>query len=56
MAEGNAAADLRRWSAKADAGWLGGIEVTATDLAESLPAGLVSVRMQVWPALAIGTQ
>ncbi|HEV2070684.1 MAG TPA: transposase [Acidimicrobiales bacterium] len=40
MVEGNAAADLRRWSAKADAGWLGGIEVVATDLAESFRAGL----------------
>ena len=40
MVEGNAAADLRRWSAKADPGWLGGIEVVATDLAELFRAGL----------------
>ncbi len=40
MVEGNAAADLRRWTAKADPGWLCGIEVVATDLAESFRAGL----------------
>jgi transposase len=40
MVEGNRAADLRRWSAKADPGWLGGIEVVATDLAESFRDGL----------------
>ncbi len=40
MVEGNAATDLRRWSAKADPAWLGGIEVVATDLAESFRAGL----------------
>ncbi|MBW3643855.1 MAG: transposase, partial [Actinobacteria bacterium] len=40
MVEGNAAVDLRRWTAKADPGWLGGIEVVATDLAESFRAGL----------------
>lgn len=39
MVESNSAADLRRWSATADADWLGGIEVVATDLAESLRAG-----------------
>jgi transposase len=42
MVEGNSAADLRRWSAKADPGWLVGIEVVATDLAESFRAGLSS--------------
>jgi len=40
MVEGNRAADLRRWTAKADPAWLGGIEVVATDLAESFRAGL----------------
>jgi transposase len=40
MVKGNGAADLRRWTAKADPGWLGGIEVVATDLAESFRAGL----------------
>ena len=40
MVEGNAAADLRRWTANADPGWLAGIEVVATDLAESFRAGL----------------
>ncbi|MGI8793804.1 MAG: ISL3 family transposase, partial [Acidimicrobiales bacterium] len=40
MVEGNRAADLRRWTAEADPGWLGGIEVVATDLAESFRAGL----------------
>jgi len=40
MVEGNAAADLRRWTAKADPAWLAGISVVATDLAESFRAGL----------------
>ncbi len=40
MVRGNAAADLRRWCANADPGWLSGIEVVATDLAESFRAGL----------------
>ncbi len=40
MVEGNAAADLRTWTAKADPTWLAGIEVVATDLAESFRAGL----------------
>ena len=40
MVEGNTAADLRRWCAKADPAWLAGIEVVATDLAESFRAGL----------------
>ncbi len=40
MVEGNRAAELRRWTAKADPAWLGGIEVVATDLAESFRAGL----------------
>ena len=40
MVEGNAAVDLRRWCANADPGWLAGIEVVATDLAESFRAGL----------------
>ncbi|HEX2273182.1 MAG TPA: transposase [Acidimicrobiales bacterium] len=40
MVEGNAAADLRRWTEGADGRWLGGIEVVATDLAESFRAGL----------------
>jgi hypothetical protein len=38
--EGNAAADLRRWTANADPAWLAGIEVVATDLAESFRSGL----------------
>ena len=40
MVEGNAAADLRRWTGNAHPGWLAGIEVVATDLAESFRAGL----------------
>ncbi len=40
LVEGNAAADLRRWTAGADRRWLDGIEVVATDLAESFRAGL----------------
>lgn len=40
MVEGNSAADLRRWTLKADPGWLAGVEVVATDLAESFRAGL----------------
>jgi len=40
MVEGNAAADLRRWTAGADPQWLKAIEVVATDLAESFRAGL----------------
>jgi len=40
IVEGNAAADLRRWTAGADPGWIAGIEVVATDLAESFRAGL----------------
>jgi transposase len=40
LIEGNAAADLRRWTAGADRRWLEGIEVVATDLAESFRAGL----------------
>jgi len=40
MVEGNAAADLRRWTAGADPDWLKGIAVVATDLAESFRAGL----------------
>src|SRR5688572_3387426 len=40
MVEGNSAADLRRWTANAHPDWLVGIKVAATDLAESLRAGL----------------
>ena len=40
MTEGNSAKDLRRWTANADPAWLAGIEVVATDLAESFRAGL----------------
>ena len=40
MVEGNSAGDLRRWTSNADPGWLAGIEVVATDLAESFRAGL----------------
>ena len=40
MVEGNAAADLRRWTSNADPAWLATIEVVATDLAESFRAGL----------------
>ncbi len=40
MVEGNRAVDLRRWTAKADPGWLGGMEVVAIDLGESFAAGL----------------
>jgi transposase len=40
MVEGNSGADLRRWCANAHPAWLAGIEVVATDLAESYRAGL----------------
>jgi transposase len=40
MVEGNTAADLRRWTKNADPGWIAGIKVVATDLAESFRAGL----------------
>lgn len=40
MVEGNAAVDLRKWTANADPDWLAGIEVVATDLAQSFRAGL----------------
>lgn len=40
MVRGNTAADLRRWTANADPDWLAGIQVVATDLAESFRAGL----------------
>ncbi len=40
MVEGNAAADLRRWTKNADPKWIAGIKVVATDLAESFRAGL----------------
>jgi transposase len=36
MVPGNSAADLRRWTTNADPRWRAGIEVVATDLAESL--------------------
>jgi transposase len=40
MVEGNSAADLRRWTERADPAWLAGIKVVATDLAESFRVGL----------------
>jgi transposase len=40
LVPGNSAADLRRWCASTDPGWLGKIQVVATDLAESYRAGL----------------
>jgi transposase len=40
MVEGNAAVDLRKWTANADPAWLAGIQVVATDLAQSFRAGL----------------
>ncbi len=40
MVAGNSASDLRRWTANADPGWLAGVAVVATDLAESFRAGL----------------
>ena len=40
MVEGNTAVDLRTWTANADPAWLAGIEVVATDLAQSFRAGL----------------
>jgi transposase len=40
LVQGNAAADLRRWTARADPQWLKAIRVVATDLAESFRAGL----------------
>lgn len=40
MVEGNSARDLRRWLDRQPAGWLAGIGVVATDLAESYRAGL----------------
>ncbi len=39
MVEGNSAADLRTWTANADPAWPSGIEVVATDLADSFRAG-----------------
>lgn len=39
MVEGSSAADLRKWTANADPAWLSGIEVVATDLADSFRAG-----------------
>jgi len=40
LVPGNSAADLRRWCSQADADWLAGIGVVATDLAESYRSGL----------------
>jgi len=40
IVEGNSAKDLRTWTAGADPAWLAGIDVVATDLAESFRAGL----------------
>lgn len=40
LVEGNAAADLRGWLAERDEAWLAGVQVVATDLAESFRAGL----------------
>lgn len=40
MVEGNGAADLRRWTQNQDQKWLEGVEVVATDLAESYRSGL----------------
>jgi transposase len=40
LVEGNGAAELRRWTEGAHPQWLRGIEVVATDLAESFRAGL----------------
>ena len=40
IVKGNSADDLRRWVASQDPGWLQGISVVATDLAESYRAGL----------------
>ena len=40
LVPGNSATDLRKWCANSDPGWLGGIRVVATDLAESYRAGL----------------
>lgn len=40
LIEGNAAADLRGWLAERDEAWLTGVQVVATDLAESFRAGL----------------
>ncbi len=40
MVQGNAAVDLREWTANADPAWLADIEVVATDLAQSFRAGL----------------
>lgn len=37
---GNSAADLRKWTSKADKTWLASVEVVATDLTESYRAGL----------------
>jgi hypothetical protein len=34
MVEGNSAADLQRWTERADPAWREGIKVVATDLAE----------------------
>lgn len=42
MVEGNAAVDLRKWTVNADPGWIKGIEVVATDLAQSFRAGRIA--------------
>jgi transposase len=40
MVQGNGAVDLHRWITGADPRWIAGIDVVATDLAESFRAGL----------------
>lgn len=40
MIRGNSAADLRKWTGRANPQWLAGIEVVATDLTDSYRAGL----------------
>lgn len=40
MFPGNTAAGLRKWTGKADPGWLRGVQVVATDLTDSYRAGL----------------
>ena len=51
MTPGNRAADLRRWCANANLGWIAKIEVVATDLAESYRAGL-SPHLDHWVRVA----
>ncbi len=53
---GKRAAWLRRWAATAHSGWLVGIEVVATNLDQSFPAGCphISTKPGEWPIVLAG--